>query len=96
MIEKDALNLTPLFLFLEHVQKTVHACAVWFYSTWVSKSKVNEAMALSTPILVLSKLCVPLIIGCWILMSSSLPLDANTKRESGKKAQYGNIQAAKV
>ena len=32
----------------------------------------------------------------WIVTSLSLPSDANTKRESGKKAQYGNIQAAKV
>ena len=53
-------------------------------------------MALSTPILVLSKYCVFSIALYQILSSVSLPLDANTKRESGKKAQYGNIQAAKV
>ncbi len=53
-------------------------------------------MAMSTPILVLSEYYVFLIVVCYILTSSSLSLDANTKRESGKKAQYGNIQAAKV
>lgn len=53
-------------------------------------------MALSTPILVLSKWFVALIAVCSVLQTVLLPSDANTKRESGKKAQYGNIQAAKV
>lgn len=48
---------------------------------------------LGAPVLVLSKLCMSYET---IMNYVKFVLDSNTKRETGRKAQLGNIQAAKV
>lgn len=60
-------------------------------TTHVGEIRARMAM-FGAPVLVLSEFPVYIYIAVWLDIS----IDSNTKRETGRKAQLGNIEAAKV